>query len=182
MKFIIFFFFTLFLYFSLLYFTLFGSRSRSSFMRLVVGVITFWQCRKKKEFSCNSRLQERDGLIVFWKLCLNLCSRIFTFFFLFFVCFLFFITPSQFFFSLQFLCKTFADVLVLKNKTTIKQMIYLCIAYLAVSLSIQRAFVVMIGSLHVSVISLCKSKFQTVFEKQRLLIHIRLIMFPFYNY
>ena len=50
------------------------SSLRSSFMRLVLGVMKFWQRRKKWEVDSISRLQEHSGLIVSWKLCLNLCS------------------------------------------------------------------------------------------------------------
>ena len=50
------------------------SSLRSSFMRLVLGVMKFWQRRKKSEVDSTSRLQEHSGLIVSWKLCLNLCS------------------------------------------------------------------------------------------------------------
>ena len=50
------------------------SSLRSSFMRLVLGVIKFWQPRKKWEVDSFSRLQEHSGLIVSSKLCLNLCS------------------------------------------------------------------------------------------------------------
>ena len=44
------------------------SSLRSSFMRLVLGVMKFWQRRKKWEVDCISRLQEHSGLIVSWKL------------------------------------------------------------------------------------------------------------------
>ena len=50
------------------------SSLRSSFMRLVLGVMKFWQRRKKWEVDYISRLQKHSGLIVSWKLCLNLCS------------------------------------------------------------------------------------------------------------
>ena len=43
-------------------------------MMLVIWVIKFWQRRKKWEVDSISRLQEHSGLIVSWKLCLNLCS------------------------------------------------------------------------------------------------------------
>ena len=50
------------------------SSLQSSFMRFVLGVMEFWQRRKKWEVDSISRLQEHSGLIVSWKLCLNLCS------------------------------------------------------------------------------------------------------------
>ena len=50
------------------------SSLRSSFMRLVLGVMKFWQRRKKWEVDSISRLQEHSVLIVSWTLCLNLCS------------------------------------------------------------------------------------------------------------
>ena len=39
-------------------------RLRSSFMRLVFGMMEFWQRRKKWEVDSNSRLQEHSELIV----------------------------------------------------------------------------------------------------------------------
>ena len=50
------------------------STLQSSFMKLVLGVMKFWQRRKKWEVDSFSRLQEHSRLIVSWKLCLNLCS------------------------------------------------------------------------------------------------------------
>ena len=50
------------------------SSLRSSFVILVFGEMKFWQSRKKWEVDSISRLQEHSGLIVSWKLCLNLCS------------------------------------------------------------------------------------------------------------
>ena len=50
------------------------SSLQSSFMRLVLGVMKFWQRRKKLEVDSISRLQEHSRLIVSWKLYLNLCS------------------------------------------------------------------------------------------------------------
>ena len=44
-------------------------------MRLVLGVMKFWQRRTKKwEVDSIFRLQEHYRVIVSWKLCLNLCS------------------------------------------------------------------------------------------------------------
>ena len=50
------------------------SSLQSSFMRLVLGVMKFWQRRKKLEVDSISRLQEHSRLIVSWKLYLNLRS------------------------------------------------------------------------------------------------------------
>ena len=47
---------------------------RSSFMRLFLGVMKSLQRRKKWEVDSIFRLQKHSGLIVSWKLCLNLCS------------------------------------------------------------------------------------------------------------
>ena len=46
----------------------------SSFMRLVLRVMKFWQCRKKWEVNAISRLYQHSRLILSWTLCLNLCS------------------------------------------------------------------------------------------------------------
>ena len=43
-------------------------------MRLVFVVMKFWHCRKKREVDSISRLQKHSGLIVSWKLWLNLWS------------------------------------------------------------------------------------------------------------
>ena len=50
------------------------SSLRSSFMRLVLGAMKFWQRRKQWEIDSIFRLQEHSRLIASWKLCLNLRS------------------------------------------------------------------------------------------------------------
>ena len=53
---------------------IFESSLRSSFMRLVLVVMKFWQRRKQWEADSISRLQDHSGLIISWTLCVNLCS------------------------------------------------------------------------------------------------------------